>query len=69
MYLQEKAHSNMCSWILSQTYPGQRALTAYLQSSIKGAPKQPNSSPAARQLTDHVIDLTNEDSSSDDEEL
>src|SRR6266404_9343721 len=54
MYLQEKAHSNTCPWILSQTYPGQRALTAYLRLSIKGAPKQPNSFPATRRLMDQV---------------
>jgi len=54
MYLQEKALSNTCPWISSQTYPGQRALTAYLRSSIKGAPKQPNLSPATKRLMDQA---------------
>jgi len=54
MYQQEKAHFNMYQWILSQTCPGQRVLTAYLQSLTKDVPKQPNSSPATKQSMGQV---------------
>jgi len=49
-YWQEKAPFNTYQWISSQTYPGPRVSTVYLQSSIKDVPKQPNSSPATKQL-------------------